>query len=542
MFSKILNGVGLALLGGFYLYSLGHVLSIRGNDLESEGGVTAHIRFAHWQLEGGVRDAFDVLAREYEASHPGVKIDQMAVPQRSWLNWMVTQLVGRTAPDIIQLGAGTSSEVLARYFEPITAAVEQPNPYNAGTALADVPWRDTFTDGLASYPSYSSGLLDVFGVPSAMFTIRVYYNRDLLRAITGNDIIPRNYAEFVELCRRAETYRTPAGERVLPIAGSKYNAPAMIEALFESQTQRLRLSLAKVSDLNTSPDQIGLSYLAGEWSWRDPAVQSGLDLAQDVGQYLQPGFLSLGRDDALFYFVQQRALMISSGSWDATSMREQAPFEIGAFPMPIPTDDDPERGQYILGTATEADALVGLSFGICNQSKNPDVALDFLRFLTSEASNRKFTQLSTWIPTVVGVEIPEAVRDFAPVTDGYPAGISLWPEGNFPDFNRVIENNLYRLVGQRGSTEEFVAAVSRETERAITIDLERTEKSTARNIASKDIPLAAYGVLSESIPAQSAGYDARVAELLESQNEQETTLYELRRHLRESESDGSTNE
>ncbi len=531
MFSKVMNGIGLALLGGFYLYSLGHVLSIRTGGREGGTGETAHIRFAHWQLEGGVRDAFDVLAREYEQAHPGVTIDQMAVPQRSWLNWMVTQLVGQTAPDIIQLGAGTESEVLARSFEPITNAVEQPNPYNAGTPLADVPWRDTFIDGLTRAPSYSSTLLEVFGVPSAMFTMRVYYNRELLRTITGSDAVPKTYAEFVELCQQADAYRTPSGERILPIAGSKYNAPAMIKSLFESQTQRLRLRLANGSDLYTSSEEIAVGYLEGKWSWQDPAIQSGLELSQSVGEYLQPGFLSLGRDDALFYFVQQRALMISSGSWDAASMREQAPFDIGAFSMPVPTRDDPERGEFILGPATESDALVGLSFGICNQSKHPDVALDFLRFLTSEASNRKFTQLSTWLPTVIGVETPSAVQDFAPVLDGYPPGVPLWPEGNYPDFNRVIENNLYRLVGQRGSVDEFVAAVDRESDRALLDDVERAATGTGRNVAGKDISLAAYGVLRDGAPAEASDYENRVSELLESQNEQEAFYYNLRRRL-----------
>ena len=96
------------------------------------------IRLAHRQLEGGVREALDALAREHEKGNPGVRIKQIPIPERIYSNWLLTQLVGGTAPNIIQIGMGSTDERLARYFLPLTDLAKAPNPHNAGADLDGV--------------------------------------------------------------------------------------------------------------------------------------------------------------------------------------------------------------------------------------------------------------------------------------------------------------------------------------------------------------------------------------------------------------------
>ena len=59
------------------------------------------IRFAHWQLEGGIVDALNEACRLYEQLHPDVDVEQIEVPERAYVQWVRTQVVGRTAPDLI---------------------------------------------------------------------------------------------------------------------------------------------------------------------------------------------------------------------------------------------------------------------------------------------------------------------------------------------------------------------------------------------------------------------------------------------------------
>lgn len=106
---------------------------------QSPPGTRIELRLGHWQLEAGVREGFNRMAAEYSKLHPEVHIVQDAIPEGTYGQWSTTQLMGGTAPDIIEVGLGVPYNVLlgfhSRYFVPLTAYVKQPNPYNKGTDL-----------------------------------------------------------------------------------------------------------------------------------------------------------------------------------------------------------------------------------------------------------------------------------------------------------------------------------------------------------------------------------------------------------------------
>ena len=155
-YERILNWIGFGLVAVCFCLSLGRVFSRLVHDDAREGKIT--IRFAHWQLESGLRDAYDRLAAGYMRLHPEVRVEQLPIPETVFPNWMHTQLIGGTAPDLIEIGQGDSNEILATYFEPLTADLDRPNPYNQDNDLARTPWRDTFIDGLSH--AYNQELLN----------------------------------------------------------------------------------------------------------------------------------------------------------------------------------------------------------------------------------------------------------------------------------------------------------------------------------------------------------------------------------------------
>ena len=175
-------------------WSVWHVSRPWRRDAESEGTV---LRFSHWQLEPGVRQAFEVIARDYEALHPGIKIEQLAVPGRTYSQWGRTQLIGGTAPDLMEIGQGITRGHYFKDFLPITEHVNQPNPYNRDNALADVPWRNTFHDGMAA--SFDDKTMECFGASLFSSTMRICVNQELLRQVTGSASFPTNFAEFQQL-------------------------------------------------------------------------------------------------------------------------------------------------------------------------------------------------------------------------------------------------------------------------------------------------------------------------------------------------------
>ncbi len=483
---KILNGIGLGLLLLCFVISLGRIMWDRGGNTQ-EHGESVTIRFAHWQLEGGVREAFDEIAAAYMKLHPEVEVVQIPVPERIFQNWLITQLVGGTAPDIIQMGMGLSEDRQARFFVPSTEVADLPNPWNRGTELEGVPLRETFIDGMES--CFNNSLLEYYGVPLSSYTVRMYYNLDLLHEITGSEELPATYGELVELSKKVLAYAAKSGQKVFPIAGSKYNSPTIMSRLFKSQTAGIsrRVYYGALAE-PTNFSAIAESAANGGWTLDDPEVLAGLKLMRDLGQYMQPGFLQLGRDDASFYFVQGKALMIATGSWDATSITSQADFRLGIGLIPVPAPGS-EQGPYSEGIASDASIGTGVIMGLTRDCEHPEVALDFLLFMASQPMNQLWTDVSKWAPSVVGVVPDPQAKPFQPFFDGYLGGFDL--NLGQTDTMRIISNATNRLVGPTGSVEGFLEAIRPDFLPAVEHDLVRVERNLRVSAQRSDTTLGA---------------------------------------------------
>lgn len=516
---RLLPLVGFALLLACFGVALVRVFHRQRAD--SAPGVTV-VRIAHWQLESGIRDALDTLARDYERLYPGVRIEQNPIPERIYPSWLKTQLVGGSAPDLIQLGKGSGDDTVARFFLPLTDEVDLPNPYNSGTPLAAVPWRDTFVDGLSGGESYRPNLLEYYGIPLSMTTVRMYYNVTEWRRILGDTPPPADYDAFVDICERIQRHARETGEKIQPVAGSNYGTPWFATALIGSQTQRLGQKLDDTRVMRPLAIENSLQFLAGRWTLDDPEFANGLALARQIGRFVQPGFLQANRDDASFYFVQGRALMIVTGSWDAPSFRALAPFQIGAFRLPTPLPGHPRYGAGVLGVTSESETPTGTTFGLTRASRHREQALDFLRFLTSRQGNRTFSEVSSWLPSVVDIELPELVKPFAPLVDGYVNGIGLDVSGG-ADVRRILEANLGALFDANADIAALQAVFRDRLPEAVRSDLARANRFTVQNSARQDTLLAAQMALGALRP-DDADHRRKQSELLEAQ-----TMQELRR-------------
>lgn len=500
---------------------------------ESEAQVI--LRFAHWQLEPGIREAMDALASEYMRRHPHVRVEQLPIPERIYASWMRTQLVAGTAPDLIQLGIGSNEEVYATYFEPLSAAVALPNPYNDGTDLEGMPWRDTFVDGLNTF-SYSPGLMQNMSVPLATFTIRLIYNKQLWREFLGDTPEPRSFEEFLAVCERFRAATNRAGRPILPIAGFKqYSANSIIDRPFAQQTQRLMTGLFSFGHIKTpgsshSFEEVALGYLRGQWDFTNPAVLAGLEAMRDLGLQFQPGFSRASREEALFQFVQARALMIPAGSWDYPGIRSQASFPLGVFRLMPPSPGHPRLGTGPRGPESEAGLSARFPFGLVSSSANKEVALDFLRFVTSRPGSQLFVKTSQWLPSIIEADIPPAIQPFATSVDGYPDGFSLCPSNDWTNSVRVYWAHLHLLVDRHRTVADYVAAMKDDYPVALRDDLIRRARQNRQIIARQDTALAAYRRL-DRLSAGEDGTSPNSRRLSEGQTALEANVYWIEHEL-----------
>lgn len=509
---RVLNWIGFGLLAVCFVVSLQRVFTRTAQELDSE---TKTIRFAHWQLEGGIREAFDVLAEQYMRRHPNVRVIQLPIPEVVYPTWIKTQLVGQTAPDLIQLGMGSTTEDIARYFRPLGELISRPNPYNAGTELEGIPWSDTFVDGLVGGVNYSSQLMEHYAVSMSMFTVRIYYNRALMRAVTGKDRPPQSYDEFVSLCRAVERYAAATGKPVIPIASSKYNASPLIKGYFITQTQQFNDRWDVNGDMRADVFRMMAGFVRGEWSLETPDMRSAIEIVDEVGQFLQPGFLQLGREDSLFVFSQGNALMVATGSWDSSSIFSQSPFEVGVFDLPYPRPSHPRFGKFVKGPNSEASTNTGASFGLTSFSRHPETAVDFLHFMTSQGGNQTFADVSGWLPSVVGVDPQPQIEPFMPREEGYVNGVYL-DAINDADIKAAYESNLYVLFSPEGTVDGFIRSSTPAMKRAIPQAIARDAENQRRNIQSQDSALYAFHWLAQNSSSGVEANRARVGRLLDS--------------------------
>jgi len=408
------KSASLSLLGAAYLLSV--FLVFRHADRSTSPGKVT-IRVSQWQLESGVREGIDAVIRRYEQINPRVHVEQIAVPGGpTYVSWMLTQAAGGSAPDVAEYSRGDPD--IGQLFRPITAEVMTPNPYNRGTPLEGVIWRDTILDAMTNPDSYNDALHEYYAVPTSMVIGRILYNKPLLRTITGSDRPPATYRDMLALCGRIRAYGRDRGLVLTPLANSRDTYEYQSWLIACALTGPLAEKLDFRHQLEITGDDVGRLYLQGAWSFDTPEIVAGVRALKEYGEMCGPGFWGLERDTAVTDFVTGHAVMIVAPSWEATNVLALARFGIGVFKYPYPLQDDPVYGKSSRGPLFEGPAA-GSPFYLSRASRHPTEALDFLRFMTSQEGNRIFAQVSNWPPSVVGVEGSAFSSQFKPLMDAY---------------------------------------------------------------------------------------------------------------------------
>jgi raffinose/stachyose/melibiose transport system substrate-binding protein len=447
--------VALLLLGT--AYAIASYLALR-RQVEEVRSDRVTIRICQWQLESGVREAIGAIIRRYEELNPRVHVIQLAVPDRAYLPWVQTQMVGGNGPDIVEYSWPWPDT--ARNFSPITAEVMQPNPYNRGTPLEGVPWRDTFIDGMTSGDNYVQALGQYYGVSMSTGQARIVYNRDLLKTITGQDAPPRTYREFLAMCDRIKAYAKERGLNLAPLANSRTTHITMTNESVGNMSWQLSERLDFKHKLKLEPEDVGRCYLRGEWTYDAPELQAGFAVLKEIGSVSTPGFQQRERDSALTDFVSRRAVMVVAPGYEAGSLKTLCPFPLGAFRFPYAREDDPVYGRFAQGPFGEGQVYTGMPFYLNRWSPHRAEALDFLRFLGSQEGSTIFTNLSDWLPVVIGVKPSDFAAKFQIESEGYNWYGSGFGPSNHGEAQNLILSVLYTLWGTDGSVAAFTKALS----------------------------------------------------------------------------------
>ncbi len=471
------------------------------------------LSLAHWQLEPGVTKGFDEMAKRYNEVRRArgdaeIEFRQMPIPEGAYGQWVTTQLMGGTAPDLIEIGFLPYDTLLrfhARYFTPVTREIFKPNPYNKGTDLEDRPWKETFVDGLGEgIPA----LQEYYDVGLSTFSCRMFYNRELLKTLTRKlvaqgkldkelDAPPDNLREFLSLCDKLHELTDESGRPYLPIAGSPDRFGLINWLTISPLSAPVLTEVDDNCDGFANDTETFFAILRNRFRFDDPRLKKVMAITRAVTMRLQPGWNSVTRDEAVMLFVQQRSLFIGAGSWDGMTLIKQAaeapkPFavDITQFPMVYPSD--PEWGELSWGRPYEKPAT-GFSFGMTKMSKHPEVVLDFMRFLTAQKHNQEFNEIIGWIPVVRGAEMSKFLQAFKPNLHGVLSGYSPVLGAHTETFMNQTNPNLWIGEDSNGKAfgvQEWCDRMNNRWLGEAFIDFEQRDEAYRDQLASKETVLA----------------------------------------------------
>lgn len=145
-------------------------------------------------------------------------------------------------------------------------------------------------------------------------------------------------------------------------------------------------------------------------AWGDKKASDNpgfLRAAQKLQQLVDKGYFLKGFEGTDFtsaqaQFFQGKAGMILMGSWLVGEMKQSIPadFQVGIVPFPtVPGGQGDQKG--IFGTVFQ--------WSIAEKSKNPDLAVEYLRVLTSKEEQTKRAHDLGFISPYAGVPTPDSI-------------------------------------------------------------------------------------------------------------------------------------
>ncbi|HEV7300064.1 MAG TPA: extracellular solute-binding protein [Tepidisphaeraceae bacterium] len=416
--------VGVTVLSVAMIASLIQV--IRGNrELSGSDGRTV-LRVCHWQLEDGFRAALQGVIDDYEKLHPDVRIVQMPITEKVYGQWLNTQLISGTAPDLIESGMSkyaSNDESMVRYFLALGGELSAPNPYNRGTNLEGVPWRETTLDGMKI--GYRPKLLDYYAIPATLAGTRIFVNRTLLEEVTGSKQTPKSLGELMAIGKAVNDYAQRTKQPIRTVA-STYSLKFFYGRYNVAFTTSLEPQLDINLDGMISPLETYEGVLKNKVGFDTPSVKAYYEMMEAFAGLLGEGYAAIDRQQAQFNFSQGRAIFLGTGSWDAEGIRNAMDgkgWDLAVIDFPLPAPDE-RWGQYVSGRAADAGAW-GVPFAVFKGSPNQERALDFLRYLTSQRANEKMNKAANWPPVTIGAEPSELMRPFVPDPTGYTSHVQF---------------------------------------------------------------------------------------------------------------------
>jgi multiple sugar transport system substrate-binding protein len=291
-----------------------------------------------------------LMARRFEAAHPGVTVETQAIPWEAAHAKLLTAVVGGIPPDVSQVGTTWMAEF---------AAMDALEPLDGRAASSTNARPDAFFPGSLQTCRVDGAL---YGVPWYVDTRVLFYRKDLLAAV-GYPDGPSTWEELTAAARKLSTRRTADGRRAYGISLGARSWTDLLMAVWQNGGDPLR---------PTSPAFFGaVQHYIG--FFRDNLTPTKEAADVDLFHAFKTGYLP----------------MFVSGPWMLELIRKELPELDGRWGVAM-----------LPGKKSRTSFVGGSNLVVFKASKQKDRAWQFLEFMSDPANQVEWMKSTTDLPSV----------------------------------------------------------------------------------------------------------------------------------------------
>jgi len=331
------------------------------------------VKWLHLEANPAYAAIWRKIADEYEAKHPGTKIEMQFLANEAFKAKLPTLLQSKDAPDLFYSWGGgvLKQQQQTGTLLDLTPAME----------AKDGAWKKSYNQAGIKGLTFDG---KISAVPYQMGTVSFFYNKALFaKAGVDADAI-KTWDDYLAAVKKIKA----AG--IVPIAGGggeKWPIHFYWSYLVMREGGQQVFDNAKNGKGN---------------GFNDPAIIKAGEQLAELGKLdpFQPGYLGATWPQTLGVFGDGKAAMILSFETTVATQRVNsgdgkglADDNIGRFAFPAVTG----------GAGLPTDTLGGLN-GWAVTKKAPPETLDFLAYLTNAENERTIAQSGLIIPVAIGAE------------------------------------------------------------------------------------------------------------------------------------------
>lgn len=323
-----------------------------------DGEVTLNV----WSWRPEDKTAYTKIFSEYEKQHPGVTVKFSAFKNTEYPQVLTTGLTGSSGPDIAQVQA----------YGKLQPYVEGGNLLALDGKVAGL--KDIDEAALAGATGRADG--KVYGVPFAMQTLQMFYNKDIFAKYKLS--VPKTWDDFVAV----NATLTKNGITPMAVGGKDaWTLPILHDTLASA--------VYGGSDFQKK-------VVAGTTTFEDPAYVKSLQTVVSVQSDLPKDVVGVSYTDAQSLFLAGQAGMYPGGSFELGFFTAQNPnLKLGVFAVP------PAPGA-VSKTALTPGYADG-SWAINKASAKQKAALELLNWMATKDFGQRFSDELAQMSPIDGV-------------------------------------------------------------------------------------------------------------------------------------------